>query len=122
MNLRHLGLSLDRNLVGAPAYDPAYPWLVVEKGAVDAPDALVYEISHCCERAAQEEEQYLRACGRLNIHYGLRPAPVQKGRRGNAHVDPGVARKHVCGLAPRSVEGEECFAVEVTDGPEAFPC
>lgn len=122
MNLRHLGLSLDKNLVGAPAYDPAYPWVVVEKGAVDAPDALVFVSSHCCERAAQEEERYHCARGRLNVHYGLRPEPVRKGRRGNAHIDPGVARKHVCGLAPRSIEGEEGFAVEVTDGPEAFPC
>ena len=122
MNLKHLGISLGKNLVGAPAYDPSRPWLVVEKGAVDAPDALVFGSSHCCERAAQEEERYLRACGRLNIHYALRPEPVQKGRRGNAHIDPGVAHKHICGLAPRSIEGEEGFAVEVTDGPEVLPC
>lgn len=121
MNLKHLGITV-RNILGAPAYDPANPWVVVEKGAVDAPDALVFESSHCCERAAQEQERYLRACGRLNIHHGLRPAPVQKGRRGNAHIDPGVARKHDCGLAPRLVEGEEGFAVEPAESVEAYPC
>lgn len=121
MNLKLLGITA-RNILGAPAYDPANPWVVVEKGAVDAPDALVFGSSHCCERAAQEQERHLRACGRLNIYYALRPAPVQKGWRGNAHIDPGVTPKHVCGLAPRFVEGTENFVVEPAESVEACPC
>ena len=121
MNLKHLGITA-RNILGAPAYDRANPWVVVEKGAVDAPDALVFDSEWCCERAAQERVRLLGAFGRLSIYYALRPAPVQKGRRGNAHIDPGVARKHICGLAPRFVEGTEDFVVEPAESVEAYPC
>lgn len=98
-----------RRLRGLPPFDPRNPWTVTQGGWVDDTVDVRKVTSHCCENAAREQARYLRACGKLDIEVFRRPPPPQRGRSGNAHIDPGVTPKHVCTLAPRFAEGEEDF-------------
>jgi hypothetical protein len=95
-----------------PSFDASRPWLVVV-GTYDpegylAADGDHREYSqHCCEPAARDHAAYLRRQGRLDIRVErMRPAPC-KGRRQNAHLDPGASAKHVCDLVYADVPGEQ---------------
>lgn len=83
-----------------PPYDPAYPF-VVSHGYV-GDDGVDYRThtQHCCKRAADEQERYLRARGTLNVTVTeQRPAP-RRGAGAGWRVAPGAKTPHNCGLSP----------------------